>query len=425
MSFLTHSQITQIEQNYQTPVYVYSEDKLIQAADNFLAFPSAFWHKVRYAMKANSNINILKIFKNKGIKIDCSSEYEAFRALNAWYNASDIQISWQETPSKLGELIDNWVSIIATSLNQLEKIWELRPWTQIWVRINPWMWSWAFKAISTGWETSAFWIWHEYISEIKNISKKYNLEIIKIHIHIWSENTPESWTNSANIGLGFVEQFPEAITLDMWGWFKMAIMDYEKSADLQSIWKSVAEKFQEFYEKTWRKIELEVEPGKYMVINSCSVIAKVDDVIDTGNNWYKFIRTNTWMTEMPRVPMYWVQQPITIIPKNIHHLDKEGVGVVLEKEKYVVVWHCCESWDILTCKLYNSEEIEEIELNKARIWDTIVIDWVGAYNSSMSMKNYNSFPEAWELLIRSSWEIVEIRKRQVLEDIWKNEIEII
>jgi|TARA_Y100001960_G_C14361112_1_gene674399 hypothetical protein len=41
-----------------------------------------------------------------------------------------------------------------------------------------------------------------------------------------------------------------------------------------------------------------------MVINSCSVIAKVDDIVDTGEEGYKFIRTNTGMTEMPRVPMY-------------------------------------------------------------------------------------------------------------------------
>ncbi len=435
MNFLTQTQINKIEQNYQTPVYVYSENKLLEAADNFLSFPSAFWHSVRYAMKANSNINILKIFKNKGIKIDCSSEYEAFRALNAWYNASDIQISGQETPSQLEELIKKWVFIIATSLNQLEQIWKIikilstegfNPLknSKIWVRINPWMGSWAFKAISTGGETSAFGIWHEYIDEIKEVSKKYDLEIIKIHIHIGSENTPESWTNSAVIWLDFIKQFETATCLDMWGWFKMAIMDYEKSADLQSIWKSVAEKFEEFYKNTWRKIHLEVEPGKYMVINSCSVIAKVDDLIDTGKNGYKFIRTNTWMTEMPRVPMYWVQQPITILPHPNPLLSEER-ELEQKKEKYVVVGHCCESWDVLTCKLYNQEEIEERELNKASIWDTIVVEGVWAYNSSMSMKNYNSFPEAGELLIRSSGKIVEIRKRQKLEDIWRNEVEVI
>lgn len=413
MNFLNKKQIENIDKKFQTPIYVYSEDKLLEAADNFLAFPNAFWHKVRYAMKANSNINILKIFKNKGLKIDCSSEYEVLRALNAWFLESDLQISGQETPSTLWELIDKWVSIVATSLKQLKAIWITRPWIKIWVRINPWMWSWAFKAISTWGETSAFGIWHEYIPEIKWIAAKYNLEISKIHIHIGSENTPESWTKSANIGLDFIRQFETANCLDMWGWFKMAIMNYEKSADLQLIGKSVAEKFQEFYEETWRKIELEVEPWKYMVINSCSVIAKVDDIVNTGLEGYKFIRTNTWMTEMPRVSMYWIQQPITVINNSN------------EKEDYVVVWHCCESGDILTCKLYDQEVLESISLPKVSVWDTIVIDGTWAYNSSMSMKNYNSFPEAWELLIRKNGEILEIRKRQKLEDIWKNEIEVI
>ena len=413
MNFLKLEQANFIDENFELPVYVYSEKKLIESANEFLAFPSAFWHKVRYAMKANSNINILKIFLEKWLRIDCSSEYEAFRALHAWFEPKDIQISWQETPRDLEELLDLWVFMVATSLDQIKAIWKLKHGTKIGIRINPWVWSWAFKAISTGWVTSAFGIWHEYIPKIKEISKKYDLKITKIHIHIGSENTPESWTNSANIGLDFVRQFPDVTTLNLWGWFKKAIMPYEKTADLQAIWKSVAEKFEEFYNETDRKIKLEVEPWKYLVINSCCVIWKVDSVLDTWKDWYKFIRTNTWMTEMPRVAMYWVQQPITIINNSI------------EKEDYVVVWHCCESWDVLTTKLYEQETLETVSLNKASIWDLIVFDWTWAYNSSMSMKNYNSFPEAWELLIWTSWEIVEIRKRQKLKDIWKHEIEVI
>lgn len=413
MKFLNREQVEQIAGNFETPLYVYSEKKLVEAADSFLAFPSSFWHTVRYAMKANSNINILKIFKNKGLKIDCSSEYEAYRALNAWFEWKDLQISGQETPKNLSDLVEKGVFMVATSLKQLETIASLGiEWLEVWVRINPGMWSGAFKAISTGWETSAFGIWHENILKIKNIATEWKIKITKIHIHIGSENTPESWTDSANIGLGFVENFPRVETLDMWGWFKMAIMDYEKSADLQSIWKSVAEKFQEFYEKTWRKIHLEVEPWKYMVINSCSVIAKVDDVVSTWKEGYDFIRTNTWMTEMPRVPMYWVQQPITVLNDS------------KENKNYVVVWHCCESWDILTSKLYDQEVIETVSLPEVKSWDLMVIDWTWAYNSSMSMKNYNSFPEVGEVMIMENWEIKEIRKRQNLEDIWKNEIEV-
>jgi diaminopimelate decarboxylase len=52
----------------------------------------------------------------------------------------------------------------------------------------------------------------------------------------------------------------------------------------------------------------------------------------------------------------------------------------------------------------------------------LVIEGTGAYNSSMSMKNYNSYPEAGELMIMKDGTIQEIRKRQKISDIWKNEI---
>jgi len=53
--------------------------------------------------------------------------------------------------------------------------------------------------INTGGWISSFGIWHEYLSEIKDALDEYNLEIKTIHIHIGSENTPESWVKSATI----------------------------------------------------------------------------------------------------------------------------------------------------------------------------------------------------------------------------------
>lgn len=417
-NFITQEVWEKIEREFSTPVYVYSESELEKAALDFLAFPNAFGCETRFAMKANPNVNILKIFNKKGIKIDASSWFEALRAINAWYKAEDISISAQELPEWLSFLIKNWVFFNATSIYQIEEIWKMAKLLnitdyKIWVRINPGTWDGAFKAISTGGTTSGFGIWHEKIPKIKEIVKKYNLEVSKIHIHIGSENTPESWVNSANIGLDFVEIFKKVDTLDLWGGFKKAIMPYEKSADLQSIWKAVAEKFEDFYKKTWRKIKLEVEPGKSLVINSCSILSKVVDIVDTWEEGYTFLRINSWMTDMPRVPIYWVQEPIYIINWEV------------EKQDYIMIWHCCESWDLLTCKLYEQETLENRKLNSANIWNLVVVDWVWAYNSSMSMKNYNSFPESGEIMIMKNGEIKEIRKREKLEEIWRNEIEIV
>lgn len=410
MKFLTKSKVAEIRREHQTPVYVYDEELLETATDNFLAFSSAFGHTVRYAMKANANINILNMFYKKGLKIDCSSEYEAFRAMNAGYQGSDIQISGQETPLQLQKLLQEWVFIVATSIKQIQAVGKIAPWTEIWIRINPGFRSWAVAAIATWGKISAFWIWHEYFEEILMEAQKYNLIITKLHIHIGSENTPQAWKDSAQLWLDIIEKFPDVTVFDMWGGFKQAIMPYEQSADLQEIWKSVATTFEVFAQKTGRKLHLEIEPGKALVINSCSVIAEIDDIVDTGTGWHTFIRTNTGMTEMPRPCMYGIQQPITI------------VNDVSERGNYVVVWHCCESGDLLTPKLYHNETVEEVELAKAHIWDSIVIDGVGAYSSSMSMKNYNSFPEAAELMLLRNGDVKEIRKRQQPEDVWGNEI---
>jgi diaminopimelate decarboxylase len=92
-----------------------------------------------------------------------------------------------------------------------------------------------------------------------------------------------------------------------------------------------------------------------MVIQSCSVVAKVDDVVDTGVNGHKFIRITTGMTEMPRVSMYGVQQPIHVINNSA------------TQSEYVVIGHCCESGDLLTPKLYHNETVEPVLLNDPQI----------------------------------------------------------
>ena len=125
--------------------------------------------------------------------------------------------------------------------------------------------------------------------------------------------------------------------------------------------------------------------------------------------------------------MYGVQEPLYIIPAS--HLSPtlscQERGQTPELKNYAVVGHCCESSDLLTCKLYEAETIETRELPEAYIGDYLVVDGVGAYNAGMAVKNYNSFPESGELLLRENGDIVEIRKRESVEEIWRNEREVL
>ena len=81
--FLTPELVHEIAQNFKTPVYVYSETELRERAREFLNFPSSFGHTVRYAMKANPQRNILKIFDEEGLFFDASSDYEVLRIFAA------------------------------------------------------------------------------------------------------------------------------------------------------------------------------------------------------------------------------------------------------------------------------------------------------------------------------------------------------
>ena len=410
--FLTPALIQHISESYQTPTYIYNENLLKQYASQALAFPHAYGLTVRYAMKANPNANILRLFRNEWIKIDASSGYEVRRAIFAGIDPTHIQLSGQELPRDIS-LLGSGIDFVATSLHQLEVYGQAYPGTSVWVRLNPAVWSGAFKKIDTGWSTSSFGIWHEYIQDIHQIADLYDLSITKVHIHIWSENTAAARSASATNALEILEHFPEVTHLNLWWGFKVAIMPYEKTADIHAIWTAVQKEIEAFYDKTGRKIHIEIEPGKYLVMNSCSLLAEVIDIVHTPD--HNFIKLNTGMTELPRISMYGIQQPIHIYTSQTQTSKKE----------YVVVWHCCESWDLLTCQLYQSDLIDPVSFVTPRIWDLVEIRSCGAYNAAMSMKNYNSFPEAWELFLKSDGKIVEMRCRQDLEEIWKNERHII
>ena len=105
-----------------------------------------------------------------------------------------------------------------------------------------------------------------------------------------------------------------------------------------------------------------MEPGKYLVINSCSMLVEVQDIVDTGRVGFTFLKTNSGMNDMPRVAMYGVQEPLCIIPHPASPYAREE-----QYEDYVVVGHCCESSDIITSKLYDAETIEPRKLRKASI----------------------------------------------------------
>jgi diaminopimelate decarboxylase len=235
---------------------------------------------------------------------------------------------------------------------------------------------------------------------------------VRIHTHIGSGSDPEVWLKVAEMNFDIVRQFPDVVTLNLGGGYKVGRMPDEKSTDLQVIGQPVKEKFEDFSIDTGRKIHLEIEPGSYLVANTCAILSEVQDLTSTGADGYDFIKLNTGMTELLRPSIYGAQHLISLLQPKAQESAKD----------YVVVGHCCESGDILTPAPGDPELLAPRKLPEASIGDYCVIDGAGAYASAMTPKHYNSYPEAAEVILDVSGSARLIRRRQELEDIWANEV---
>lgn len=136
----------------------------------------------------------------------------------------------------------------------------------------------------------------------------------------------------------------------------------------------------------------------------------MQDVVSTGAR--EFLKLDSGMTEILRPSLYGSQHPVHLYPA------KPAAG----ERDYVIVGHCCESGDLISCAPGEPETLATRRLPVAVTGDLCVIGGAGAYCAGMSTKNYNSFPEAPEVLLRRDGSFSLIRRRQSLEQILQNEL---
>jgi len=382
LAFLTEDLVREAQQTFGTPLFIYDQRTLERQAQAVLDFPSAYGLTARYAMKALPTAAIVRLLTGLGLHVDASSGFEAERAMRAGVDPGRIQLTAQEMPANLGDLLDAGVLFTASSLHQLATFGALRPGADVCVRVNP--------GLGTG----------------------HNNRVTRMHTHVGSGADPEVWRHCAQLALAIVARLPDVHTLSLGGGFKVGRMADEVSTDLQTVGEAVARDFQAFAEQEGRELDLEIEPGTFLVADAGALVCTAIDVIDTGPDGYAFIKTDSGMTEVARPCMYGAQHPIVVVPATP---ESRGQG------PYLVVGHCCESGDLLTPAPGDPEGLQPRLLTEPRIGDAVVVGGAGAYCAAMAAKNYNSFPEAPEVLLTNDGEFRLIRQRQTLEQMTANE----
>jgi len=368
---------------FGTPIYIYDERTIQEAHQRLRGSISANGpYGILYAMKANSNPEILRILLRDQIQgIDAVSQGEIERALKIGFSPEQILFTGNNlTDAEVDFAMLNKVCLNVDSLSRLKKIGKKYPGSQVWIRINSSIGAGHHNHCITGGPESKFGIWTEQTETARLIAKRYYLRIIGLHQHIGSQILEvEIFLKAMDALLRVARDFPDLKYLDFGGGLGVPYKPEEKPLDVQKLGKEILKRFKSFCQNYGQKLHLILEPGRYLVAESGYLLTRVNTVKKNPDG-RKFVGVNSGFNHLIRPAMYGSYHEIV----NISNPDGK-------KEKVDIVGNLCESGD----KFAVQRKISHVREN-----DLLVIQNAGAYGYSMS-SDYNLRPKPEEILVKS------------------------
>ena len=392
--FIEKLSINNIVKKNKTPLYLYSENQII---NNYLKFTKSFKKTnplVCFAAKSNSNVAILKILGKLGAGADVVSGGELLKALKAGIKASKIVFSGVgKTEDELKIAINKKILLInceseseAKLVNKIAK--KLKKKVSIGFRLNPNVDAKTHKNISTGKAENKFGLSiKSFKSFFKTLSIYKNIKLDALSVHIGSQIlTDTPYKKTLNVMSKLIKDLELKLKfVDLGGGFGINYSGKDKPINLN--------KYSALVYNFSKKLNCKIifEPGRSIVGDTGILLSKVQYIKDGAKK--KFIILDAGMNDFMRPALYDAKH--TIIP--ISKIKSKTKGLI------EFVGPICES----TCKFGIYKNYQKIKEN-----DYVAITNVGAYGASLS-SNYNTRPLVAEILVNRN-KLRYIRKKQNL-----------
>jgi len=399
---MNDSELLMMAKEFDTPLYVYHTESI---QNQYQKLKQGFKKHTRffYACKALSNINILKYINQLGAGLDCVSINEVqlgikagFEPQNILFTPNCIDLAEIEAAMAFGVHIniDN-ISILEQFGNKYAGNYP------IFIRINPHIFAGGNYKISTGHIDSKFGISIHQVRHIERIINSTGIRVEGLHMHTGSEiKDVEVFVQGLEIMFELASQFPHLKYLDMGSGFKVPYSDEEIATDVALLGKKVAKALETFEKEQNKSFELWFEPGKYLVSESGSFLVKANVIKQTTAT--VFVGVNSGFNHLIR-PMFY----------DAFHKIENLSNPKGNQRIYTVVGNICETdtfaWDR--------------KINEVREGDVLVFRNAGAYGFEMS-SNFNSRLKPAEVMWHEG-KAQLIRKRDVFEDLLKNQVEVL
>ncbi|MDR0814495.1 MAG: diaminopimelate decarboxylase [Bacteroidales bacterium] len=395
--------VTSLVEKYDSPLYIYDTAIIKRQYERLVNAFEGTRLRVHYACKALNNINIMRYICGLGAGLDAVSIQEVQLGLKAGFAPSDIiYTSNSVSIREFEEAIAAGVHINIDNLSILEQVGlKYGSSVPVSIRINPHIMGGGNIKISTGHVDSKFGISMYQLPHIQRIVDTYKMNIDGLHMHTGSDILDiEVFSKGAEILFEAAKHFPDLKFLDFGSGFKVPYKPDDYSTDIELLGSTLTQSFNDFCKEYGRELTLKFEPGKFLVSQAGYLAAKVNVVKHTTST--VFAGVNTGLNHLIR-PMFY---------DSYHHIinvsKPDGTPRI-----YTVVGYICE-----TDTFGWNRKIAEISEG-----DVLVFLNAGAYGMTMA-SNYNARLRPAEVMVHEGKDYL-IRKRETLDDLLKNQIEVL
>ena len=389
-------------EKFGSPLYVYDSDKIKRQYNKLKnSFSSVKNLQINYAVKALSNISILKFIINLGSGIDAVSIQEVKLALKCGVNPDKIiytpnGVSMDEI-KKASEL---GVKINIDNLSVLEDFGNNNQSIPICIRINPHIMAGGNSKISVGHIDSKFGISIHQIPHLIRIVNNTKIKVNGIHMHTGSDILDiDVFLRASEILFDTAKNFNDLEFIDFGSGFKVPYFPNDSETNIEELGDKLSLRFNSFCSEYGKNLTLMFEPGKFLVSESGKFLCKVNSIKQTTST--VFAQVDSGFNHFLRPMMYGANHDI----ENISNSDDV-------ERYYSVVGYICETDTFATNK----------KIPTIRNGDILCFNNAGAYCHTMS-SNYNSRYRPAELMyIKGEFRL--IRKRENFQDLVRNQIDI-
>jgi len=403
------AQLWALADQFGTPLWVYDAATIRQRIAQVSNFET-----IRFAQKACSNIHILKLMREQGVKVDAVSRGEILRALAAGFapgwdadGASEIVFTADLfDASTLDFVVDQRVPVNAGSIDMLHQLGARSPGHAVWLRINPGFGHGHSNKTNTGGEHSKHGIWHTDLPAALAAIAQHGLKLVGLHMHIGSGVDYSHLAEVCGAMVNLVKTAHAAghdlHAISAGGGLSIPYRAGDPVVDTQhyhGLWDAARQQAEAV---VGHKLGLEIEPGRYLVAESGVLLGEVRATKNAGSN--HFVLLDTGFNELMRPSMYGSYHAMSVLRRD---------GATAAVHPTVVAGPLCESGDVFTQG--DGGVVLPRELPAAQVGDLLVIHDTGAYGASMS-SNYNTRPLIAEVMVDGGQARL-IRRRQTVDEL--------